>query len=82
MTGPPGLAIRTITAEADLERFVRIINATNPESPTSLDEIRWSNATYPGTVRFLAEVDRTTLWAPPRWAGSTCSAPNTRRCGR
>ena len=57
MTGPAGLTIRTITAEADLERLVPIINATNPESPTSLDEIRWSNATYPGTVRFLAEVD-------------------------
>ena len=57
MTGPPGLTIRTITAEADLERLVPILNATNPESPTSLDEIRWSNATFPGTVRFLAEVD-------------------------
>ena len=57
MTGPAGLAIRTVTAEADLGRFVLIINATNPESPTSLDEIRWSDATYPGTVRFLAEVD-------------------------
>ena len=57
MTGPAGLAIRTVTAEADLGRFVVIINATNPESPTSLDEIRWSDATYPGTVRFLAEVD-------------------------
>ena len=57
MTGPAGLAIRTVTAEADLGRFVVIINATNPESPTSLDEIRWSDATYPGTARFLAEVD-------------------------
>ena len=57
MTGPTGLIIRTVTAEADLERLVPIVNATNRESPTSLDEIRWSDATYPGTVRFLAEVD-------------------------
>lgn len=57
MTGPPGLTIRTVTVEADLEQLVAIVNATNPESPTSLDEIRWSDATYPGTTRFLAEVD-------------------------
>ena len=63
MTGPTGLIIRTVTAEADLERLVPIVNATNPESPTSLDEIRWSNATYPGTVRFLAEVDERAVGA-------------------
>lgn len=57
MTDLAGLTIRTITDEADLERLVPIVNATNPESPTSLDEIRWSDATYPGTVRFLAELD-------------------------
>ena len=26
-------------------------------SPTSVDEMRWSTATYPGTARFLAELD-------------------------
>lgn len=57
MTDPTGLTIRTVTEAADRERLVPIVNATNPESPTSLDEIRWSDATYPGTVRFLAEVD-------------------------
>lgn len=57
MTVPTGLTIRPGTADSDLERLVAIVNATNPESPTSLDEIRWSDATYPGTVRFLAEVD-------------------------
>jgi GNAT superfamily N-acetyltransferase len=57
VTGPADLTIRTVTAEADLEHVVAIVNATNPESPTSLDEIRWSDATYPGTTRFLAEVD-------------------------
>lgn len=60
MTGTRGLAgpiIRTVTDEADLERLIAILNATNPESPTSLDEVRWSDATYPGTARFLAELD-------------------------
>lgn len=57
MTGPAGLSIRTVTADADLERLVAILDSTNPESPTSLDEIRWSDATYPGTARFLAELD-------------------------
>jgi GNAT superfamily N-acetyltransferase len=51
------LTIRTVTDEADLERLVPIVNATNSESPTSLDEIHWSDGTYPGTVRFLAEID-------------------------
>ena len=57
MTDVAGLTIRTVTDEADLELLVPILNATNSESPTSLDEIRWSDATYPGTVRFLAELD-------------------------
>lgn len=60
MTGTRGLAgpiIRTVTDEADLDRLIAILNAANPESPTSLDEVRWSDATYPGTARFLAEVD-------------------------
>ncbi len=57
MTGPAGPTIRPVTADADLEVLVAILNATNPESPTSLDEIRWSDATYPGTVRLLAELD-------------------------
>lgn len=57
MTRGAGVTIRPVTADADLERLVVILNATNPESPSSLDEIRWSDATYPGTVRFLAELD-------------------------
>jgi GNAT superfamily N-acetyltransferase len=57
MTGPAGLTIRPVTVEGDIEALVEILNAANPESPTSLDEIRWSDATYPGGVRFLAELD-------------------------
>jgi len=57
VTGPAGLTIRPVAADADLDEIVAILKATNPEAPTSLDEIRWSDATYPGTERFLAEVD-------------------------
>ncbi len=57
MTGRAAATIRPVTADADLERLVATLNATNPESPTSLDEIHWSDVTYPGTVRFLAELD-------------------------
>ena len=55
--GGASVTIRRVTAERDLETHVAILNATNPESPTSLDEIRWSDATYPGTERFVAQVD-------------------------
>ena len=56
MTETPGLTIRPVTADGDLEALIAILNATNPDSPTSLDEIRWSDATYPGTERFVAEL--------------------------
>src|SRR5262249_39530144 len=44
--------------EADATRqFVEIVNAVTPESPTSLEDIAWSDATYPGAVRFLGRLD-------------------------
>ena len=49
-------AIVGVTAEADLETFVTLVNSITPDDPTSLDEIRWSDATYPGTARLLAVV--------------------------
>ena len=52
-----GLVIRRVTDDADLERLAGIVNATSPEDPTTLDEIHWSDATYPGTTRLLAERD-------------------------
>lgn len=52
----PGVTIREITSDADCTTFVGIVNAHTPDDPTSLDEIRWADATYPGTRRFLAEL--------------------------
>jgi len=54
---PAGLVIRSVTADADLEVLAGIVKATTPEDPTNLDEIHWSDATYPGSTRFIAEVD-------------------------
>jgi GNAT superfamily N-acetyltransferase len=51
-------AIRRATVdEADLAAIARIVNETSPEDPTSVDELRWADATYPGGTRFLAEID-------------------------
>jgi mycothiol synthase len=41
--------------DADLGTIVAITNAVRPEWSTTIDELRWSDATYPGTVRFIAE---------------------------
>jgi mycothiol synthase len=43
--------------DADLETFAAIVNETTPDDPTSVDEMRWSTATYPGTSRFILETD-------------------------
>ena len=48
--------IRAATdSTADLAAIARIVNAVTPDDPTSVEEMRWSDATYPGTARFLAE---------------------------
>jgi len=54
---PAGLVIRSVTEDADLEVLAGIVNATTPEDPTNLDEIHWSDATYPGSTRYVAELD-------------------------
>lgn len=51
------VTIRPATSEADLEALVTIAAATTPEEPTSLDELRWADETYPGAVRYVAALD-------------------------
>ena len=55
----PGAAqIRDVDgSEADFAAFVSIVNEASPEEPNSVENLRWSDATYPGAVRFLAELD-------------------------
>jgi GNAT superfamily N-acetyltransferase len=55
--GPDPSVVREITEESDLTSLISLVNAATPEDPTSLVDIRWADATYPGTRRFLAERD-------------------------
>ena len=43
--------------DADLEAVAGIIRDVRPYDPMSADELRWEDRTYPGTVRFVAEVE-------------------------
>jgi mycothiol synthase len=93
VSGPAGLVIRAATEDADLEVLAGIVNATTPEDPTTLDEIHWSDTTYPGGTHFLAELDgrpvgaasvgRIYVYAPdhPAFWGSIGVLPDARRQG-
>jgi len=43
--------------DADLEVIVSIVNGSGSRESTSVEEIRWAEATYPGATRLLAELD-------------------------
>jgi mycothiol synthase len=43
--------------EAELIGIADVVNATDPDWPTSVDEMRWTDSTYPGTIRLIAELD-------------------------
>ena len=86
--------IRRATADAtDLEIVAAVVNATTPDDPTSVEEMRWSDATYPGIVRFIAEdsgravgaatVGRIYMYPPefPALWGSVAVLPGWRRRG-
>ncbi len=86
-------SIRPVTSAADLSALVALTNAVTPDDPTSLEELRWSDATYPGTARYLAEVDGRVVGLatvgriyvfppeyPALWA-SIVVAPDARRQG-
>jgi GNAT superfamily N-acetyltransferase len=93
MTGATGVSIRVVTADADLARLADIVNATSPEDPTTLEEIHWSDRTYPGSTRLLAElgdravgaatVGRVHVYPPdyPAYWGSLAVLPDARRQG-
>lgn len=52
------ISIREATSsDDDLGAVASIGNATSPEDPSSVDEMRWGDATYPGGKRFLATLD-------------------------
>jgi GNAT superfamily N-acetyltransferase len=49
--------------DADLAAYAAVVNAVSPDSPTSLEEMRWEEATYPGGRRFVAEANGTIVGA-------------------
>ena len=51
------IAVRTAADDTDLATIARIVNLVSPEETTSVEELRWADATYPGGVRLLAELD-------------------------
>jgi mycothiol synthase len=51
------LTIRQVTTDVDLIALAAVNDATTPDEPTTLEDMRWADRTYPGGVRFLAERD-------------------------
>jgi mycothiol synthase len=45
------------TDDAELAAIADLVNAVTPESPTSVEDLRWQIATYPDEARFVAEND-------------------------
>lgn len=46
-----------VADDAALGTCVEIVNSVMPEEPTSVQEIRWADRTYPGGIDFLANLD-------------------------
>jgi mycothiol synthase len=51
------LEVRNATTDEELAELARIVSSVSPDNPTSVDEIKWSDAAYPGGRRFLAYLD-------------------------
>ncbi len=54
--GGSGIELRRFGPDDDdaVAAYVTIVNAVTPDSPTSVEDIRWAERTYPGGARFLA----------------------------
>ena len=48
--------IQPVGDGSDRAAFVAIVNAVTPDDPAALDQLDWEDATYPGSVRFLARL--------------------------
>ncbi len=48
--------IREASHDDDLTTIVEIVTAVTPDDPTSIEDIRWADSTYPGTTRLLADL--------------------------
>jgi GNAT superfamily N-acetyltransferase len=43
--------------DADLAAIATVANEVSPEDPTSVEAMRWADATYPGGARWVADLD-------------------------
>lgn len=88
------IAVRTASSDDnDLGAIAAIINATSPEDSTSIEEMRWGDATFAGSSRFIAEIDGRAVGAattgrifvyPPEfegWWATVDVLPEARRRG-
>ena len=51
------LEVRPASSDRDLHHFAQIVSSVSPDVPTSVEALRWADATYPGGKRFLAWLD-------------------------
>ena len=57
-TTAPAWRLRPVQADdPEIAACVAVVNAVRPDEPTSVEQVRWGDATYPGGARFLVELD-------------------------
>jgi mycothiol synthase len=52
-----GHVVREATTDADYAAIADLTTAITPDDPMTVEEMRWADVTYPGTIRYLADVD-------------------------
>ena len=55
--GEAAYAVREASSDADFAAVARLTTAITPDDPMTVEEMRWADVTYPGTIRYVAEVD-------------------------
>lgn len=55
--GEAAFIVREATSEPDMAAVAHLTTAITPDDPMTVEEMRWADITYPGTIRYLAEVD-------------------------
>jgi GNAT superfamily N-acetyltransferase len=90
---PSAIEIREAVSDEDLGHIARISLIVTPDSPVSVEEMRWSEAKYPGGKRFVAWLDGEAVGAggagrvwmnPPEYPGlwgNISVVPEARRRG-